>query len=268
MAIYKVQNQWGGSSAPWNDGGIWVMGCRDNQNVVAVQAKSSDNGDNLVGTMTYAGEGPIGLKAARNVGNSYAAENQWGGNSAPWHDGGAWLVGCRDGQFVVGLDIKSADGGKTFEGTMTYAGEGPIGFKAELVDGSAYTTENQWGGSSAPWHPGGVMVLGRRNGQNPNGYDIKSGDGGKSFDGTMNYEGEGPIGFIGQRTGCWNTYDVQNTWGGSGEKHPAGDFVIGARNGQATVALNLSSSDGGKNLEGTMTYEGEGPIGFKGTLLA
>ena len=60
----------------------------------------------------------------------YQVENQWGGAGAPWHQGGKWILGARSGQNVVAIDIQSPDGGETFQGTMTYAGEGPIGFRA------------------------------------------------------------------------------------------------------------------------------------------
>ena len=63
--------------------------------------------------------------------SKYAVANQWGGSSAPWHPGGTWVLGARDNQNVVAIEIKSGDGGKSFTGTMTYAGEGPIGFKAQ-----------------------------------------------------------------------------------------------------------------------------------------
>ncbi|MCH3005819.1 hypothetical protein K3W96_14900, partial [Listeria monocytogenes] len=80
------------------------------------------------GTMTYQGEGPIGLRATRVTENCYHAENQWGGKDAPWHDAGLFLLGARDGQNAVAFDLTSHDG-QTVTGTMTYAGEGPIGVK-------------------------------------------------------------------------------------------------------------------------------------------
>ena len=60
---------------------------------------------------------------------TYGVENQWGGSSAPWHPGGTWTLGSRTGQPVVALQITSRDGGRTFTGTMTYRGEGPVGFR-------------------------------------------------------------------------------------------------------------------------------------------
>lgn len=133
MSQYSVQNQWGGSSAPWHPGGTWTLGGRNNQNPVAVAISSSDNGKTFTGTMTYAGEGPIGFKAAQTSGNSYNAQVQWGGNNAPWHEDGTWVIGARDNQACVALNVTSSDGGKTLNGTNTYSGEGPIGFKGALV---------------------------------------------------------------------------------------------------------------------------------------
>ena len=56
-------------------------------------------------------------------------ENQWGGDQTPWHPGGRWIIGYRTGQNVVGVDVTSPDDGATLSGTMTYANEGPLGFK-------------------------------------------------------------------------------------------------------------------------------------------
>lgn len=269
MSVYFVENQWGGSSAPWHNGGSWVLGGRDNQLVVAMDIKSSDGGKTFSGTMTYAGEGPIGFKATNVAGNTYTVENQWGGSSAPWHPGGTWLIGGRN-QKCVGLNISSSDG-QSFSGTMTYKGEGPIGFKAKLTNSNAYVTENQWGGSSAPWHPGGVFVLGTRGEQHVVAIDVKSSDNGQILKGTNTYSGEGPIGFEGALRGdnAGSNYSVKNQWGGSSAPwHDGGNWVIGTRNGdQNVVQMKVKSGDDGKTLEGEMTYQGEGPIGFRGRLL-
>jgi hypothetical protein len=131
---YQVENQWGGSSAPWHEGGTWVIGDRSNQNVVAIDIQSSDGGQTLNGTMTYMSEGPIGFRATRTDANSYTVENQWGGSSAPWHAGGTWVIGGRSVQRVIALKLDSTDGGKTLNGVMTYNSEGSIGFRGTLVE--------------------------------------------------------------------------------------------------------------------------------------
>lgn len=196
---YSVENQWGGSSAPWHPGGTWLIGGRD-QKCVKLNIKSEDNGKTLTGTMVYKGEGPIGFKAELGGGNAYLTENQWGGNSAPWHPGGVWVMGVRGDQKVVKVDVSSEDQGVNLNGTMVYKGEGPIGFKGKLRGdatntGNNYSVENQWGGSSAPWHPGGIWVIGTRDTQHAIGLNIESTDDGMNFSGTMKYNGEGPIGF-------------------------------------------------------------------------
>lgn len=199
MAGYQVQNQWGGNTEPWHQGGAFALGYRSDQAVIAIDVSSDDDGATLTGTMTYVGEGPIGFRGTSKGANIYAVENQWGGDDQPWHDGGMWVIGARTGQPVVALNVSSDDDGQTMTGTMTYAGEGPIGFKADSVAG--YNVENQWGGSSAPWHQGGTFIIGGRSGQLVVGLHVSSDDGGKTFTGTMTYEGEGPIGFKGEKQG-------------------------------------------------------------------
>jgi hypothetical protein len=131
IAAYAVENQWGGSSAPWHQGGTWVIGGRADQNVVSIDVKSSDQGATLTGTMTYQNEGPIGFRGTRGGGNNYAVENQWGGSSAPWHPGGTWVLGARDNQYVVQMKVQASGNG--LNGDMTYNGEGPIGFQSTIL---------------------------------------------------------------------------------------------------------------------------------------
>lgn len=134
MAHYQVENQWGGSSAPWHPGGIWVLGSRPEQNLVAVSISSPHLlGVDFTGTITYKGEGPIGFRAFAIGNNQYRTENQWGGSSAPWHPGGIWTIGSRQNQRVVELHVSSSDGGQTLVGTTVYEGEGPIGFRGKLL---------------------------------------------------------------------------------------------------------------------------------------
>ncbi|KAF3890169.1 MULTISPECIES: lectin OAA family protein [Nostocales] len=129
---YQVTHQWGGSFAPWQDGGTWVIGSRTDQHVVAIDIKSNDGGQTLNGTITYSGEGPIGFWATQfGSNNDYKVETQWGGDAAPWNDGGTWVIGSRTDQHVVAIDVQSNDGGQTLNGTITYSGEGPISFKGQ-----------------------------------------------------------------------------------------------------------------------------------------
>jgi hypothetical protein len=55
-------------------------------------------------------------------------ENQWGSDTE-WHEGGYWLLGSRGvDQRLVAVNVAAVETG--LEGTNTYAGEGPINFKA------------------------------------------------------------------------------------------------------------------------------------------
>ncbi len=261
--LHQVQNQWGGSATPWHQGGMWIIGCRSGQNVIALNITSNDNGKTFTGTMTYANEGPIGFKAALTQNNTYTVQNQWGGSNAPWHPGGEWVMGCREGQNVIAVNVNSNDNGATLTGTMTYNGEGPIGFQSQQANGAVYSIENQWGGSSAQWHDGGVFVLGCRD-QAVISVDISSNDSGKTFNGTMTYAGEGPIGCKATSLGS-NNYTVENQWGGSNAPwHAGGTWLIGCRTGQNAIKLQIKSSDNGNTIAGTMTYNGEGSIGCQG----
>jgi len=134
MAVYVVENQWGGNSAPWHPGGNWILGDRPNQNPVSINIVSNDKGETFEGEMTYLGEGPIGFRAVRTDGSYYRVENQWGETSAPWNPGGTWLIGTRYPQLVVSLNVNSNDGGVEFIGQNTYNGEGPIGFRSHIDD--------------------------------------------------------------------------------------------------------------------------------------
>ena len=166
------------------------------------------------------------------------------------------------------LNIKSDDNGKTLNGTMTYEGEGPIGFKGTRSAGDAYVTENSWAGTYG--HPGGLWIIGCREGQNVIQVDASSSNNGGNLDGKMTYEGEGPIGLKATLRGdnAGNNYNTENSWGGSGG-HDGGRWVVGTRgNQQGVVNLDIKSGDGGKSFSGNMTYNGEGPIGVTGTLVS
>ena len=195
----------------------------------------------------------------------YQVENQWGGEQAPWHRGGTWILGGRKDQSVVAVDIKSTDHGETLTGSMTYQGEGPISLKAEHEYANVYSVEVQWGGSSAPWHVDGKWTIGGRNNQRCVQLNVTASTEDKSLLGNMTYDGEGKIGF---KSHLSFGYLVQNQWGGSSAPwHPGGTWALSGRYNQEVVAMDIVSQDGGETFTGTMTYKGEGPIGFKGTQL-
>lgn len=74
-----------------------------------------------------------------------------------------------------------------------------------------YAVTNSWGSSSGNY--GGLWVMGTRDDQVPIAFDLTSDDGGRTLTGTMQYQGEGAIGFKGKYIGS-NNYRVQNQWGG------------------------------------------------------
>ncbi|HEX6367578.1 MAG TPA: hypothetical protein VF006_01520 [Longimicrobium sp.] len=131
---------------------------------------------------------------------AYNTLNRWGGNSGQWVQGGTFVIGCRGNQGVVGVNLTSNDGGKTFTGQMTYAGEGPIDVQATQFMSNNYQVENKWGSSS--WQPGGNWVLGARSPQPLVGINVSSNDDGQTLTGNITYEGEGPIDFQGTLAGC------------------------------------------------------------------
>lgn len=137
MNNYNAQVKSRDQHTTWHEDGIWVIGSRDNQNVVGVKIQSTDNGQSFTGAITYKGEGPISFKAKHTSGNSYTAQVQWGGGSSPWHDDGTWVIGGRNDQRAVNVDINSTDGGVNYTGSITYNdGKGSLGFKAEKVTGA------------------------------------------------------------------------------------------------------------------------------------
>ncbi|PVX28682.1 lectin OAA family protein [Sphingomonas pokkalii] len=200
----------------------------------------------------------------------YAIQNRWGGDGAPWHEGGIFNIGNRPDQKPIALKIESGDGGTSFSGTMTYQGEDPISVRATLVTTNCYRVENHWGGEGAPWHEAGLFLLGSRNGQNAVYFDLKSDDGGDTLNGTMRYQREGDISVKGAVQIGAITYNALNHWSGAGHPwHPGGQWVAGNRGPTAPVtALNVKSDDQGRTLAGTMSYLGDGPLQFRGTLIA
>jgi hypothetical protein len=128
--------------------------------------------------------------------------------------------------------------------------------------GTPYAVSEYW---ASRWNEGGNWILGGRRDQRVSLIEISSSDRGATLTGSFAYVGEGPIDFRATRT-SGTDYKVQVRWGGAlGEWRDEPAWKIGGRPNQPLVALKARSDDGGGTLAGDMTYNGEGPIGFKGT---
>ncbi|HAO15637.1 MAG TPA: lectin ESA-2 [Tenacibaculum sp.] len=187
---YKVKNEWGDT---WNDGGNWVIGGRDGQNVVALKASATSEGLDLIGEVTYEGEESILFEGEKISGSAYEIKNQHEEISESQSPEGVFVLGARDRQHPVSLDMDSEDNGKTLLGTMTYENEGVIGVKAIHVMGNVYSVQNQWNGEVSPWHPGGCFIIGGRVAQRVIEIQITSKDEGQNFSGEITYSNEEPI---------------------------------------------------------------------------
>ncbi|MFE3865253.1 hypothetical protein ACFXPT_33210 [Streptomyces goshikiensis] len=114
---------------------IFELGGRSNQKPVQIRiAAEYCDTLTLVGDMTYDGEGPIGFKATMTGRNTYEVENQWGGDDAPWHPGGTWVIGALEYRRVKGMHVTSDDSGRTLSGTITYEGQDPLTFQATATE--------------------------------------------------------------------------------------------------------------------------------------
>ena len=127
---------------------------------------------------------------------------------------------------------------------------------------SIYSSEVQWGGSSAPWNRDGQWFLGGRSNQRVVSVQVKSADRGQTLLGQIIYKGEGPIDFKANRA-LENNWDVDVRWGGaSGIWRRDGTWVIGGRPNQPVVDVKITGD--GNNFSGQITYVNEGPISFRG----
>lgn len=131
--VYRVQLQWQDESAPWRDGGVLAIGGRLQKPVTALKLDSPDGGETLTGQVAFQGEPPTAVTAERRGPNSYAV-NLAGAND-PRLDNITWQIGSREGQNVTALVVTSADEGQTLQGSIAYAGEGPIRLKAVRESG-------------------------------------------------------------------------------------------------------------------------------------
>lgn len=225
---FDVENKLGND---WKPAGRWVIGGRDDRQVVAFNVKSSDNGESLNGTMAYASEGEIRVRAKRGNGVVYDVDSPHDGHR---HEAGAWVLGARGDkkQYLVAIDIDSNDEGQTFSGIVAYEGEGPIGFRAIRLASNSYRADVSFGDQ---WHPAGDWIIGGRD-QRAVKVAAKSTDGGQSLNGTVTYQGEGPIDLEARISGG-SAYTIENQWGSTDSAwNFGGVFVLGSRRREHTAS--------------------------------
>ncbi|MGK7900628.1 MAG: P-loop NTPase fold protein [Hormoscilla sp.] len=164
MARYLCEQQLGGHPAPWQLGGVWEIGAPEEQNVVALQVKSPDEGQTLEGLITYAGEGRIGFRAQRVEGNQYAVEN---------HEGELWVLGDWS-QRILELDLQSSDEGQLVGSVVISGQEGTIGFRVLLGEEQIFATLESKVNATAIAPDGRSVVVGCGDG-NLYRYDLLTG---------------------------------------------------------------------------------------------
>lgn len=121
------------SNCTWEDSGSWTLGA--NESPIEVRFASGngvdkhDGGKTLMGQVKFTQKaGMLGLRAVRVNGNTFSVQTKRGNDD--WVKDGDWVIGGRNNHAVIKADAKSNDGGKTLIGMITYAGEGPVHFKA------------------------------------------------------------------------------------------------------------------------------------------
>lgn len=140
MAKYVVENQWGGTHAPWFPAGEWVLGNRDGQNLIRIDVSSNDGGKTLIGYVIYENESHKDFKATWISDNSYEAYTRKsyfsdGEYHVIWEPEGTFVIGHRENQRVVMLRLNSNDGGDTFfesKGVTYDREDSPLGFNATI----------------------------------------------------------------------------------------------------------------------------------------
>lgn len=134
-----------------------------------------------------------------------------------------------------------------------------------------YNVQIQYGGANAPWRDLGTWTVGSRTDSHPIELKFASGDGMTKHDGAKTLMGqvkyeqkEGMLSLRADRV-SGNNYTFY-TKKGNADWAKDGTWVIAAKDNLPVIKLEAKSTDGGKTLVGTTTYQGEGPVGFKATL--
>lgn len=231
----------------------------DKANVIAIDIKSENGGKSLFGTMSYSEGDPIAIFSelhATNGAGNVAVENQL---DKVWEPAGRWVIGGRRRQNVISLELTSSDNGKTLDGTMAYDGENEIRVHSTRTNGVAYDVDNQMGG---PFQGDGAWVLGTRGDKKQYlvGVDIATRNNGRTLDGTITYDREGPLRFRATQL-VDNSYQTEVYFGD--DWHEDGIWLIGSREKRVTQ-VTIESRDRGQTLSGLLEYDGEDPVGFRG----
>lgn len=132
--LYRVFHQQGDESAPWHDGGIFKIGDRLGQPVVALDFKFPADKATGSGQVTYQGQSPVGFTATRYGDNQNHYAIKFTQSADPFPDGD-WQIGAHESQSVVALRIKVAEnselgvGDQKLVGSITYDGGPELRFR-------------------------------------------------------------------------------------------------------------------------------------------
>ncbi|MCB8945673.1 MAG: hypothetical protein H6658_18135 [Ardenticatenaceae bacterium] len=120
---------WGDVAGKWLDFGVLRNRSLRGQAITALKISSGDEGKRLVGKVAYHGEGYVDFEAVWAEPNRYEVIHRLNEQDLERYPNGRWLLGGRDDKKIIAMDVTSADNGRSFTGTITYAGEPPINIK-------------------------------------------------------------------------------------------------------------------------------------------
>lgn len=163
-ARYDVQVR-PNKDAAWQDQGEWVIGGRDDERPIELRL-GSGNGIDVVGQVKYAQkEGMLGVKLRRVEGRAYTSATKAG--LADHAAEGQWVIGTDD-HTIKQLLAKSADGGQTLIGTITYNDGAPAEFKATAADLRYQIQVRQPSSQNdGEWQDRGAWVMSSPTGERP-----------------------------------------------------------------------------------------------------
>ena len=133
--IYHVETKPSHESVSWDYEGMFEIGGREGQPVKIFKATSTD-GKILIGNVTYINVKSVDFNATLSHDNVYKADFK-NAKAIDWLPDGTWKLGTATKR-IVAIDIRSEDGGYSFNGRMQYeGGNGPLvvrGKKAKPQD--------------------------------------------------------------------------------------------------------------------------------------